>query len=63
MRVNTPRHGKRAVPRPADARARQWAAGYGQVEAAIRLKKFLKQKAALREARELCNDVIDGMQK
>jgi hypothetical protein len=62
MRVNIPRHGKRTVPRPADARARQWATGYGQVAAAIRLKTFLKRKAALREARELCDDVINGME-
>lgn len=63
MRVCIRRHGKRTAPRPATKATRAWAGGYGQVAALIAAKRFKEQKVQLREARELCDDVVDGMRK
>ena len=62
MRSCIRRHGKRTVPKSADERACQWAGGYGQVQALVAAKRERKEREArLKEAKDLCDDVIDGI--
>ena len=63
MKSSIKRHGKFTPRKPADERTRVWAGSFGQVEAAVRLKKYMEQKVALQKARELYDDIVDGMRK
>ena len=63
MRQNIQRHGKRPAPSPATDKQRLFAEGFGQVQAEMRRKKWMRTRAireAIREAKELFDDQMEG---
>ena len=59
---NAPRHGFRPVRSPANPMQQAFNSGWGQAQAQHRAKEYAR-RIALREARELMDDQIDGIDR